>query len=211
MLILIPQWFFSIQPIIYILASMIGFLVSFYFYRSYTFAKQKEHYYMYLSFASLSMGFLVFGITELYTYLSLIKGLTTMFTEFSSFRDFGIWIYYACSLISYSLLCLIYLPKNLKFALFLPYWYKGFPYFHVLSLFLISYVIFRSTANWFVNRTRNSMLVMLSFLMLGLYHMFMFFTSFSEWMVVIAHVALICGFLSMFWMIFRVSRKKGRF
>jgi len=211
MLILIPQWFFSIQPFIYILASMIGFLVSFYFYRSFTFSKQKNHYYMYLSFASLSMGFLVLGVIELYTYLSIIKGTMSMFEDYVSFRDAGIWIYYVCSMISYALLCLIYLPKDFKFALFLPYWYKGFPYFHILSLFLISYVIFRSTANWFVARTKNSMLVMLSFLSLGFYHLFMFFTSFSEWMFVIAHLSLLAGFISMFWMIFRVSRKKGSF
>ena len=211
MLILIPEWFFEIQPFIYLFVSMIGFLVSFYFYRSFSLSKQKNHYYMYLSFAILSMGFLVFGITELYTYLSITKGTMAMFEEFSSFRDFGIWIYYACSLISYGLLCYIYLPKDWKAALFLPYWYKGFPYFHVLSLFLISYVIFRSTGNWFVTRTRNSMLVMLAFLGLGGYHLFMFFTSFSEWAIVLAHLSLMAGFMCMFYMIFRVSRKKGRF
>ena len=212
MIIKIPEWFFGIHSAVYIICAMIGFLVSFYSYRSYILTKQKNHHYLYLSFASLSMGFLILGVIELYSYLSISQGMMEMFTTYSSFRDFGIWIYYACSIISYSLLCLIYLPKEIKILpLFLPMWWKGFPYFHVISLFLMSYVIFRSTANWFVKRTTNTMLVFISFLLIGMYHLMLFFTSFSEWLFVGAHISLILGFISLFWMIFRVSRKKGRF
>ncbi len=212
MLLLIPEWFFGAHSLVYIFCAMIGFLVSFYSYRSSIMTKARNHYYLYIAFASLSMGFLILGVTELYSYLSMSQGLMNMFEQFSSFRDFGIWLYYGCSLIAYFFLGLIYLPKDFKIMpLFLPFWYKGYPYFHVVSLFMMSFVIFRSTANWFVKRTTNSLLVFSSFLLIGFYHLFLFFTSFSEWMFVLAHISLMLGFLSLLAMVFRVSRKKGRF
>ncbi|MBU3904819.1 MAG: hypothetical protein KJ906_01560 [Nanoarchaeota archaeon] len=210
-MILIPEWFFGPHSFVYIICAMIGFLVSFYSYRSYQLAKGKDHLYLYLGFASLSMAFLILGITELYSYLSISSGVTNMFEAYSSFRDFGIWIYYAGSVIAYALFALVYLPKEYRILpLFLPMWWKGFPYFHSIALLLLSFTIFRSTGNWFIKRTKNSMLVFISFLLIGFYHLLLYFAAFSELLFVLAHVSLILGFLSFFYMIFRVSRNKGR-
>jgi len=209
--ILIPQWFFGLHAGTYIISAMIGFLVSFYCYRSYHLTREKDNLYLHLGFASISMGLLIFGITELYSYLSISNNMMQLFESYSSIRDFGIWLYYAGSFIGYFLLCLVYIPKEWKFLpLFLPMWWKGFPYFHISSLFLVSFLIFRSTSNWFVKRTRNSMLVFLSFLLIGFYHLLLFFTSFSEWMFVLAHLSLVAGFLSFLYMLIRVGKKKGR-
>lgn len=206
--VLIPNWFFGIHSLVYIVCAMIGFLVSFYSYRSYHLTKGKDHLYLYLGFASISMAFLIFGVTELYSYLSISGGTLKMFEAYSSFRDFGIWLYYAGSLIGYLLLGLLYLPKELKFVpLFLPMWWKGFPYFHSISILMLSFIIFRSTGNWFVKRTTNSMLVFISFLLIGFYHLFLYFSAFSEWLFVLAHISLILGFMSFFYMILRVSHK----
>ena len=123
--ILIPQWFFGAHSFVYIICAMIGFLVSFYSYRSYHLTKGKDHLYLYLGFASLSMAFLIFGITELYSYLSISSGMMNMFEGYSSFRDLGIWLYYAGSMIAYALFALVYLPKEIKFLpLFLPMWWE---------------------------------------------------------------------------------------
>jgi len=209
--VLIPSWFFGWHAMAYIVSALIGFLVSFYSYRIYHMTKEQNHLYLYLGFAALSMAFLIFGVVELYSYLSISQNMMQMFESFSSFRDFGIWLYYIGSIIAYLLIAFTYVPKKYRFApLFLPMWWKGFPYFHVGSLFILSFIIFRATGNWFIKKTINSMLVFMSFLLIGFYHIFLFFTPFSEWMFVLAHISLIAGFLSFLIMLIRVSKKAGR-
>jgi len=211
--ILIPGWFFGINSIIYILCAFIGFGITYYAYKSYSITKNNNHLLLYMAFTVLSMGFFVYGVIDTYSFLNLtstgVMQSESVFGQFVSFRDFGIWIYYFCSLIAYTIFAYMYLPKKIKFlpAFFLPFWQKGFPYFHIASMFLISYTVFRSAINYFMKRTTSTLLVFLGFLGIGFYHVVMFFTSVSEYVFVAGHIALVLGFLSFLFMLIRVGRK----
>lgn len=207
--VLIPGWFFGLDSGFYILAAIIGFMVSFLAYKAYTYTKVRNHFYLYLSFASLSMGFLLLGITNIYAYYGIKTGTLDMFEGYSSFRDFALWIYYACSLIGYSILAYMYIPKKFKqsFPLFLPMWYKGFPYFHITSFFIMMYVTFHGFVNYFMKKSINAFLVASSFGLITLFHLFMFFSSYSEWFYVAAHFSLLLGFLSLLTMLIRINRR----
>ncbi|MCD6477148.1 MAG: hypothetical protein J7K26_03250 [Candidatus Aenigmarchaeota archaeon] len=207
--ILIPSWFFGIDSAFYLLASLIGFFVSFLAYKAYSFTKVINHFYLYLSFAILGIGFLIHGIISIYTYFGITTGTLNIFAGYSSFRDFGWWIYSICSFIGYALLAFMYFPKNFKksFPLFLPMWWKGFPYFHISSFFVLSYVIFHSFVNYFMKKTINKLLVASSFLLIGLYHLLLFFSSFSMYFYVSAHLCLLTGFLLLLYMLIRINKR----
>jgi len=101
---------------------------------------------------------------------------------------------------------MMYLPEKLKFPIFLPFWNIGFPYFQVLSLFLISYVIFKSAANYVLNRNTNAFLVMLAFMLMGAYHLLSLFTSLNAIIYVFAQISLLSGFVSLLIMLIRVNK-----
>lgn len=202
--VLVPQWFFGLDSVMYVLSAIIGFLVSFYAFKLYNITSKKSHFYLYASFAVLGMGFMILGIT---TVLTLSVSSASIFADTISWADdFGFWIYYASSIIAYGLLVMMYLPEKLRFPIFLPFWYNGFPYFQIVSLFLLSYVIFRSAANYALNRNSNSLLVLSAFALIGLYHLLSLFTSLNEIIYVFAQLSLLSGFVCLLAMLTRVNK-----
>ncbi len=202
--VLVPPWFFGFDSVMYLLSALIGFLVSFHAFKLYNVTSKKSHFYLYASFAILGMGLLVLGVT---TVFSISISSASVFADNVSWvDDFGFWIYYASSVFAYGLLVMMYLPEKLRFPIFLPVWFNGFPYFHVLSFFLISYVIFKSASNYVLNKNSNALLVLVAFTLMGLYHLLSLFTSLNEIMYVFAQLSLLSGFVSLLIMLTRVNK-----
>lgn len=202
--VIVPPWFFGFDSLMYILSAVIGFLVSFYAFKLYSVTSKKSHFYLYASFAILGMGLLILGIT---TVFSISVSKASMFRDDSSWvDDFGFWIYYASSIFAYGLLVTMYLPEKLKFPIFLPLWDVGFPYFHVLALFLLSYVVFKSALNYALSRKQNSFLVLLAFAFIGAYHLLSLFTSLNALVYVFAQLSLLSGFVSLLIMLRKVNK-----
>lgn len=202
--VIVPSWFFGFDSVMYFLSAIIAFLVSFYAFKLYNMTSKKSHFYLYSSFAILGMGLLIIGITTLFT---LFIANTTALADTSAWvDDFGFWIYYASSVFAYGLLAMMYLPEKLKFPILLPYWYNAFPYFQVLSFFLLSYVIFKSALNYTLNKNSNSLLVLAAFSLMGAYHLLSLFTSVNEFVYVLAQISLLSGFLMLLIMLMRVNK-----
>ncbi len=202
--VLVPPWFFGFDSVMYLLSAAIGFLVSFYAFKLFNITSKKSHFYLHASFAILGMGLFTLGIT---TLLTLSTSRASIFEDAASWADdFGFWIYYASSLFAYGLLVMMYLPEKLRFPIFLPFWNIGFPYFQVLSLFILSYVIFKSAANYVLNRNTNAFLVMLAFMLMGTYHLLSLFTSLNAIIYVFAQISLLSGFVSLLIMLIRVNK-----
>lgn len=202
--VLVPPWFFGFDSAMYLLSAAIAFLVSFNALKLYNMTSKKSHFYLHASFAVLGMGLLTLGIT---TLLTLSTSRASIFADAVSWADdFGFWIYYASSLFAYGLLAMMYLPEKLKFPIFLPFWNIGFPYFHILSFFILSYVILKSAANYALNRNRNTFMVMLAFALMGAYHLLSLFTSHNAFVYVIAQISLLSGFASLLAMLTGVNK-----
>lgn len=202
--ILVPSWFFGFDSAMYLLSAVIGFLVSFRALRLYNITSRKSHFQLYTSFAALGMGLLVLGVTTVFSVF--FSSASVVADAVSWVDDFGFWIYYASSIFAYGLLAMMYLPEKLRFPILLPFWNTGFPYFQVISLFLLSYVIFRSAANYALNRNSNSLLVLVAFTLMGLYHLLSLFTSLNAMVYVFAQLSLLSGFLSLLIMLTRVNK-----
>jgi len=211
--VLIPFRFYGVDSIFYIISALIGFFVSYYAYKLYDVTGKKSHFYFYLSFILLSMGLLTVGLSSAYTYINFFEhgrpsGQDTIIDTVAFVDDFGYWIYYIISLAAYAMLAFSYMPDKARklVPIMIPFWYTGFPYFNILSFFLLSYTIFRSILNYASRKNLNSLLVMAAFSLIGLYHLLLFFTSFSKVVYVAAHLSLILGFLSLLTMLTRLKK-----
>lgn len=204
----IPLRFLGFDSLMYLISAFIGFLISYYAFKLYKVTKKKRHLYLHLSFAILSIGLLILVLTTGYFYINYyVFEQFTAFDEISSVDDFGYWIYYISSLIAYSLLALTYLSEDWKLPIMIPVWAKGFPYFHITSFLILSYVIFKNAVNYGIKKNKNAFLVTLGFTLIGGYHFLMFFSFFSRYIYVLAHLSLLLGFMSLLAMLVRVSRK----
>jgi len=208
MSILIPTRFYGFDSIMYLASAIIGFLISYYAFKLFKITSKKHHFYLYIGFTVLSIGFLTLALTTGYVYLGYFTYKQfTAFDTVSYVDDFGYWIYYLSSFTAYVLFVLMYLAEDLGVPILIPPWYKGFPYFHITSFFLLSYVVFRNATNYAIKRNKNSFLVTLGFALIAGYHFLLFFTSFSKIMYVLAHLSLLAGFISLLAMLVRVTRK----
>ena len=226
----IPAWFYGLDSIMYFVASIIGFLLTFYFYRIYALSSQKNHQYVYLAFLILSLGFSVLTVSSLYGYIKFITcegvcSLQSLDLAFS-FEDFSYLTYFGFSLTAYVMLIFAYLDENIKFSklfilLFLVYlvfiagfltikrsfhvWYAYSEYFHLTSLVMMIFVLFRTFVNYNSEKSASSFLVMFSFLLLAVFHLFYLFSFINEFYV-FAHVSLLSAFFVLLVMTFRVKR-----
>ena len=209
MAILIPVRFYGFDTAMYLASAIIGFLISYYSFKLFRITKKKYHFYLYTGFAVLAMGFLILSLTSGYVYLGYYTEHRYIGSDTSVYvDDFGYWIYYLSSFAAYALFALMYFTEDLGAPIiFFPPWYAGFPYFHITSFFLLSYVVFRNATNYAMKRNRNAFLVTLGFGLIAGYHLLLFLTSFSRFMYVLAHLSLLAGFLSLLTMLVRVTRK----
>jgi len=214
--IIIPQWFYGIDSIVSVVSALVGFAVSFNFFKLQRISKSKNHLYLHYGFALLSMSLLLMGVVSGFSYLRHLYPTQTetnvlgLFDEQVSIEDVGMWIYYISSILAYLTFLVAYKPRFEKddfSMLLLPVWQIGYKSFHMFSLFVLAYVVFRAGMNYTMNKNKTSGLVLFAFTCMWLYHLMLFMTSFSGLTYVIAHLLLITGF-SAFWLMLRSVQKK---
>lgn len=215
-----PYSFLGFDSGIYLVAAIIGFILAYYAFRTHQMTSNKSHFYLYLGFAILSMGLMILSMTSFYTFINY-KVLcatpeacyTAVFDSTLDIRDFGYWIYYISSVVAYCLFALMYIPKfKEKLPAFsILFWWAAFPYFHLLSFFIISYVIFRSMINYVTRRNSSSLLVFLTFLFMGIFHVLLLLAPYGKIIYAGAHIILLIGFISLLAVLIRINRKRGIF
>ncbi|MBI1979036.1 MAG: hypothetical protein HYS62_03185 [Candidatus Aenigmarchaeota archaeon] len=209
----IPEWFLGFDSIIYIFVTMIGFTIGAQLFKLYKLTGDKSHLKLHFGMVVLSMGFLALSMVSGYAYLNFQKTCAVecnirVFDQAIDIYDFGYWVYYIASLAAYFIIFMVYLPERGQFpAIFPLVWSVGFRTFHLISLFLLSYIIFRSVINYFSDRNVYRFLVMFSFLALGGYHALLFFSTFDPVIYVLGNLSLLTAFLSLLVMVIRVNRK----
>ncbi len=214
---LIPYSFLGFDALIYLLSAAIGLVVAYYAFRVYSFTENKSHAYLHMGFVALGLGFLILSIATSYAFINLKvfcqqpqECYANMLDPAFDLWDMGYWIYYIASIIGYGFFALMYLPRLRKKLFFiLPVWYVAFPYFHLLSFFIISYVVFRSLVGYLNSRTANSLLVFTAFLFIGIFHLLSLLNIFGKAVYVIAHIILLLGFLSLLAVLLKINKIKS--
>jgi hypothetical protein len=207
--VLIPIWFFGIDLVFYLAALLIGLVTAFYAYKVFSITRKKQHFYLFMGFTILSIGFLSLIMTSTYIFFSEPVFISIYNTTFD-IMDFGFILYYIISIVAYSFFIMMYLPeekKKMSMFSILPWWFALFPFFHLLSVLMLAFVVFQSFINWNRKRTRSGFAVFAAFSGIGLFHLLSFFTFKFAMFYIVANVCLILGFLSLFVVLVRVSRR----
>ena len=211
--ILIPVWFFGLDTIFYIISLLIGLATAFYAYKVYVITGKRQHFYLFMGFTILSIGLLSLTLTSSYVYIvvnTIPNATREVYNTFFDIIDFGFIIYYIISIVAYAFLIMMYLPEERKkrpiFSI-LPWWFVLFPFFHLLSVLMMAFVVFRSFINWSHKKTKSGFAVFMAFSGIGLFHLMSFFTFVFAMFYVLSNIFLVLGFLGLLVVLVRVSRR----
>lgn len=207
---IIPMRFYGIDSVIYLISAAICLAIAYKAYRLHAFTSKRQHLYLATAFTVLGIALATLTLTTGFTYYSMIYtgAGEHFFDQIFYIDDLGFWIYYIASFAAYALLILMYIPEH-KTA-FIPaifFTTRYFEYFNIVLFFLMAYVAFRASVNFFSNKSRPAFLVMSAFLMIAAYHAILPFAAFSKVAYVVAHGAHIAGFGSLLLMMFSTGKK----
>jgi len=205
---LIPVWFYGYGAVAYGIVAAISFLISLFSFKLYRKSSLKTNLVLSLSFLSLGIAFACLLVSSLYTYFYIPYFQDDVGLGFFNHSAFN--FYYLASLISYILFSMMYLPgkiKNKFFAFYVPLWYIDWTNFHILSIFIIGYVLLMNFMNCYKKRNFNSYLVTFAFFTIEIFHLLLLFIPFDVSLYLAAHALLSVGFGSLLIMLIRVSVK----
>jgi len=206
--VLIPAWFYLASSLAYGIAALISYLICFFSFRLYQKSRSKLNLIPMLGFLSLAVGFTSLLFASMYTfyYPELFKPLGNI----NQVNSQAFQVYYAASLIGYFILLMIYLPKKLKdkfYVVYFPLWYMDLLSYHVVSLAIVGFILFRNVNRLGKKSNFESGLVIAAFAGIAVFHLLQLTLPFSPTLYLIAHGVLTAGFLSFLWMLIRVSRR----
>ena len=258
--IIIPLWFYEFGSLMYILSSVVAFLVSYFSFRLYRYSKSRKHLFLSAAFAFVTFGLAVLTIGNAVSYLNFVECRPNCRIDPSDVTylwiRFGNYGYYVASTIGYVLLALsyfktdfksksnsktrikgrklllstllllpillpvflpaplppilpafditIFIPQQQTFVLF-PFINPYFQTFHILSSIMLAYIVLQVLPNYFRTKSRLSLLVLLSFLAILLYHVLMFAVAVSPIYFALAHFSLLAGFGMLLLMLVKVG------
>lgn len=230
MAIFVPLWFYEFGSAMYILASLVGVLLSYYSFKLFSLTSKKQHMFFHSAFIFITFGFIALTIGNLYSYINFescqpqCRIDPTDPTYF--WIRFGNYGYYFTTLIGYSLLALSYFQtkKGKFFAVapigidilyqvsqggfvLFPFANNYFQAFHILSIILLGYIFVQTLSNYFKTRTKYSLLVAAGFGFIGIYHILMFLIPYKPAFFTLAHLFLLAGFSSLLAMLIQVNKK----
>jgi uncharacterized membrane protein len=82
------------------------------------------------------------------------------------------------------------------------------PVAEIILLVLVTYIAIQTGLNYSATKDRNALLVFLAFLLLALSHLFFILEPISAFYFVIGHVLQLLGYISLLWMLVRVTTTK---
>lgn len=226
----IPPWFYGFDSLMYLISALIGFFISYNSYKLYSITRNKSHFYLHFGFILLSLGLFMVSLVSAFSYISF-KACSTncelgLFDLTVGIEDFGYILYFGLSIVGYSLLMLAYTFEKIKIPKYILTFVLLFSalliiaavpssqlliydtydqYFHLLSFLIVGYILFEILIHFSESKNITSLLVVLGFSGIFVFHILQFFAYFTYWLYVFAHISLIVGYLSLLAMLIKVK------
>lgn len=224
-----PRWFLPYDAIFQLITAFVALAVAMYALRGHQWVKEKTLYALFLAFLLLSIGLFVNGITLTYTYLMGIS--FTAPSDPLSIADLGFWAYYAMSILAYSLLIFAYVSRLRRSDIAMAGIFgagggsggggagggggggaagstllTAGPIAELILVILLLVIVIAQLAHLVVRRSRYSMMVTFSFLLLLVSHLLIMFSSLEDTIYVVGRVLELVGFISLFGVLFGLRR-----
>jgi hypothetical protein len=223
MAILIPLWYYEFGSVIYLIATFVGLLLSYYSFKLYELGSKKKQMLFHFGFIFITAGLFAMALGNIYGYVNFVScqpvcQINPSDLTYSIIR-FGNYGYYLATLIGYALIALSYMGSarkllpvvvtvgvsNSTFVLY-PFVNAYFQLFHLLSVLIVSYIGLKTIHNYNASKSKYSFYVMLGFIFIGVFHFLMLLIPFSEILYALAHFSMLLGFGSLLYMLIQVNR-----
>ncbi len=174
-----PRWFIPYDVAILLVITFVSMAIAIFALRGYRWIRERSLYYLFLAFALLSVGFFAAGMTEGIDYIGqpYPRGFTGL-----TISDVGGLVYYACSILAFTILALAYFRRAREIAVApavvivaaLPSYYPALEAVVIILLFVI---VFAQIIHLSVRRSRSAVAVLMTFGMLLISHAFILASS----------------------------------
>jgi hypothetical protein len=109
--IIVPLWFYEFGSVMYFFAAIIGFLLTYFSFKLYNYTRKKSHLLLNLSFAFITIGFIVLTVSNTYSHFNFEQchpDCVISQQEIFNRVILGNYVYYLTSIIGYSLFLFSY-------------------------------------------------------------------------------------------------------
>jgi len=214
--ILIPMQLYGFDLIAYFIAAITCSIITFYSFRLYKMSDSKKHFRLLAGFFALTLGFILISAISSYAYIVFLSCVEScpadVLNPVFNVAYLGYVIFYVILLAAYFAFASMYLPQKTKFPaiLLLPLslgMAKMFPYFHVIALLMLAFIVFRNLQNYIHRKSKYNLFVTIAFILLSVYHLLLLLIPLNENLYVAAQLSLLFSYLTFLFMIYQVRRK----
>lgn len=209
-----PNWFYGIDSLIEIIATFVCVLLVFYSYKCYKLTSERRYAYFSISFISLTIAFVSKVIGTIAIYSPEIKETTIGYVGAGILNILGLtvinplsWLLYIFfTIMGFMMLFLIVSKLQCKdkrviamllYLVFIASWLGIVHYqlFYLTTFVMLGLIAYSYITNYKEIKSKNSLLVSISFSILFLSHAFFVFAIYSKSLYVIAQMIQLLGFL----------------
>lgn len=203
-----PLWFTPLDITMQLITGVIALAVALYAYRGYSWIRSQTLFCIFLAFFLLTLAFLISGLTMSFAYIEQMTYDQTVGPGL--LMQMGFSFYYGLSIVAFGLLLYTYIrqPMGLAMAAMGPIVIFSSPSLEMILFILVGLIIIALIFREERPFGGNSGLVMVSFVLLLLSHMFILFTFGYQPMYFVAKAFQICGFAIMGFVLYRLGRAK---
>ena len=212
-----PYWFRGIDALFGLVYILVTLLIAAMSYKAYKLTEDKKYSYFSTAFGLMSLGFLVYSLTNLALTTHLSNTLSNVLTEF----DFAFLLHMILIFAAYTLLLVVTLKIEQKkviillfslMLLFTIFAYQYYLKFHIISFLLLFFLGHQFYTNYLEKKNKNAKLVFVSFYLLACAQVFFLVMIYNSTFYIIADILQLLGFVVLFYMFLRIlqhGRKKG--
>ncbi len=197
-----PHWFVGFDSLMQIMGSIIAVAIAYYALKGFRLTKERTLFFLHFSFALLGVGLFTDGV---------ITFPVAAITRLSPLMTLSYYVRMSTEIIAYSLLFYAYLhrTKQILTGSILGVAIVGYsPILELVVFFLIVYIAVQCAMNYSVREDRNSLLVLVGFLLLAVSHLLSVFPPFFPLLFVMSHFSQLLGFIALLTMLVRVAEIK---
>jgi len=201
-----PGWFLALDVLFQFTTTVIAVGVAAFAYRGFRWMGERTFLFLSLAFCLLAAGFFINGLTLGY---AIVVKLTFARAQAPFFiADIGLWAYYILQIAAYSVLVYAYTRKLrsvptaaavLGGTLFL----FG-PIAEIIIVILLFVIVLAQIVHYSARKSRNSLIVIGSFLFLLMGNLLILFSTFDSFVYVLGKVLQMVAFFSLVLLLYRL-------
>lgn len=203
-----PAYFLAIDIVLQLITAGVALAIAVFAFRGYRWIGEKNLLYIYLAFTLLAIAFFASGLTYSYAWLAKItlsKNAAPLLV-----LDIGLWIYYILSIVAYGLLAYAYLRRirdiPIGAAIVGTSLFLAAPPLETILIVLLFAIFLSQLTHYSARKSRNSFIVLSSFLMLLLSHIFILFGNLASFSYVVGKILQLFAFIALLYLL---SRMRG--